>query len=125
MPMSDIQNLFIRLRGYMFSILALFAIGWGVTPYKTIFLSLIMGAAFSFYMLWTMVRSQQKLAKALKEGKKLRSLGTFTRFAIALLAVIIALEYPELFDPIVVLLGLMTVYIVIVIDYLIQILRNK
>lgn len=55
--------------------------------------------------------------EAVEKEQKVRSLGTMSRMASAALAVIIALEYPEYFHLISVVLGLMTSYLVIMIDF--------
>lgn len=122
--MQDIQQLFQRLRSYIFFILALFVIGWGVTPYHSVFLGLILGTSFSLYNLWVLARRQNKFGQAITEGKKIKSFGTFIRFAVAILAVILAMEYPHIFHLTSVILGLMTSYIVIMIDLFIQFIRK-
>jgi ATP synthase protein I len=122
--MQDIQQLFPRLRSYIFFILALFVIGWGFTPYHSIFLGLILGTSFSLYNLWILARRQQRIGQAITEGKKIKSFGTFTRFAVAILAIIIAMEYPHIFHVTSVILGLMTSYVVIMIDLFIQLIRK-
>ncbi|MFL6517019.1 MAG: ATP synthase subunit, partial [Bacillus sp. (in: firmicutes)] len=50
-------------------------------------------------------------------GKKPKSLGSLSRMAVAGIAALIALRYPEQFDMISLVIGLMTSYIVIMIDY--------
>ena len=54
----------------------------------------------------------------------MRSLGSLTRMAVGALAAVIALRYPEEFHMVSVVMGLMTVYLVIMIDYFIQHLRR-
>ena len=66
-----------------------------------------------------MVKKNKKFAQEVAEGKKTRSLGSLTRCLVAGLAVIIALEYPEYFHLISVVIGLMATYVVIMIDYFI------
>ncbi|MFC3886418.1 ATP synthase subunit I [Bacillus songklensis] len=122
--MQDIKQLFPRLRFYILFILALFVIGWGFTPYHSVFLGLILGTSFSLYNLWILARKQNKVGQAITEGKRIRSFGTFTRFAVAILAVMIAVEYPRIFHLTSVILGLMTSYIVIMIDLFIQLIRK-
>ncbi|HWO98606.1 MAG TPA: ATP synthase subunit I [Bacillus sp. (in: firmicutes)] len=122
--MQDVQQLFPRLRSYMFFILALFVIGWGFTPYHSVFLGLVLGTSLSLYNLWVLAKKQKQLGQAIVEGKKIKSFGTFTRFAVAILAVMIAMEYPHIFHLTSVILGLMTSYIVIIIDLFIQLIRR-
>lgn len=118
--MPEIKHSFTRQRKYMFFLLSFFVLGWGFTSYQSIFLGLILGTALSFFNLWLIVRKTIQFGKAVENGEKVRSLGTVSRMASAAFAVIIALEYPEHFHLISVVLGLMTSYIVIMIDFFLQ-----
>lgn len=118
--MSEIKVMFMRQRKYIFFLLALYSIGWGFTTYKAVFLGLFLGTSLSVFNLWLMVRKTDKFGDAVLQGKKVRSLGSFSRMATAALAVMIALEYPDSFHLISVVLGLMTSYIVIMIDFFLQ-----
>lgn len=123
--MDDLQQLFNRHRKYILYLLAIFVLGWGFTPYQSIFMGLILGTAISFFNLWMMVRRMDKFGEAVLAGRKMRSLGTLSRMAAAILAVFIAMQYPENFNLISVIIGLMTSYLVIVIDALISILFRR
>lgn len=118
--MSEIKSMYTRQRKYIFFLLALYVLGWGFTTYQSIFLGLILGTSLSMFNLWLMVRKADKFGEAVLQGKKVRSLGSFSRMATAALAVMIALKYPESFHLISVVLGLMTSYIVIMIDFFLQ-----
>jgi ATP synthase protein I len=118
--MSEYTVLTKRLLKYMLYLLALFTLGWGLTPYPTIFLSLILGTAFSLYKLWFMYRKVDRVGDAIVNQKKLRSLGSLQRIAVSGLAVLIALRFPETFHLISVIVGLMTFYMVILIDFVFQ-----
>jgi ATP synthase protein I len=118
--MQELQQMFQRQRKYIYYLLSVYTLGWGFTQYKTVFLSLILGTVISFYSLWTLVRKADRFGRAVIEGKKVRSLGTFSRMAAAGLAVLIVMRYPHYFSIIPVLLGLMTSYFVIIIDYFLQ-----
>lgn len=107
----------------MVFILAIYVLGWGFTDYQTVFAGLMLGTSLSLYNLWLINQKMKKFDQAIVEGKKIKSLGTMTRFASAGLAVIIAMEYPEHFHLISVVLGLMTAYFVIVIDFFIHLKR--
>ena len=115
--MSEIRTLFIRQRKYIFFLLAIYVLGWGFTPYQTIFLGLIFGTSLSLFNLWLMVRKTDNFGDSIVQGKKVRSIGTFSRMATAVFAVMIALEYPEKLHLISIVLGLMTSYLVIMIDF--------
>jgi ATP synthase protein I len=94
-------------------------LGWGVTEYQSVFLGLILGTSLSLYNLWNMVRKHYQFGKALQESKRI-SLGTASRMAAAIVAVFFALKFPDYLHLVSVILGLMTMYIVIMIDFLIQ-----
>ncbi|MBA2175273.1 ATP synthase subunit I [Halobacillus locisalis] len=116
--MEVYQHVIARQRKWMFYLLALLVLGWAVTPWQPIFLGLLLGSILSFYNLWLMQRKIRKLGEATAENRSVRGIGTFTRLASGALAVVIALQYEEYFHLISVVLGLMTAYIVIFIDYL-------
>lgn len=109
--------MFARQRRWMFSLLSIYVLGWGFTSYQSIFLGLVLGTSLSLFNLWLMVRKMDKFGDAVSQGKKVRSLGSFSRFATAALAVMIAMRYPEHFSLITMVIGLMTSYIVIIIDF--------
>lgn len=94
--------------------------GWGFSEYQAIFSGLILGTGVSLYNLWLLARRTSGFGDAVLEGKKVRSLGSFSRYAAAGFLVLIALEYPEQVHLISAVLGLMTSYFVIMIDFLIQ-----
>ncbi|MBU8881055.1 ATP synthase subunit I [Bacillus sp. FJAT-29790] len=122
--MQELQTIFIRQRKYIFLLLSIYVLGWGFTSYQSIFLGLILGTALSLFNLWLMVRRTEKFGEAVAKGEKVRSLGMISRMASAVLAVMIAMKYPEDFHLISVVFGLMTSYIVIMIDYFLQLLRK-
>ncbi|WP_141430969.1 ATP synthase subunit I [Bacillus sp. 03113] len=121
--MPEFKQIYVRQRKNILLLMSLYAIGWGVTPYKPVFLGLILGTAFSLINLWLLVRRTEHFDQAVKKGKKVRSFGMLSRMAVAVIAVMIAMEYPQNIHIISVVLGLMTSYIVIMIDYFLQTLR--
>ena len=123
--MQDLQYVFPRLRSYILYLLALYVLGWGFTSYKAVFAGLILGTALSLYNLWNLVRKFEQFGQALDEGKKPRSIGTVVRFATAALAVVITISYPKTFHIISVVVGLMTYYVVIIIDLVVQNMRRR
>lgn len=122
--MIEFQQMQSRQRKWMFYLLALLVLGWGFTPWESIFQGLLLGTALSFYNLWTMQRKISKLGEHSMDSsnnkKRKPNLGTVTRFATAALAAVIALQFEEHFHIISVVLGLMTAYFVIFIDYLLK-----
>lgn len=119
---SKQSDLLKRHRKYQLFILAIFVTGWGFSTYKEIFAGLILGTIIGFYNHWLLYRKVNKFAETVVTGGKMYSLGTVSRMAAAVLAVIIAMRYPEYFNIYAVVLGLMTSNIVIFIEF---ILSNK
>lgn len=116
--MYQFEQLMTRSKKYILYLLSIYVLGWGFTPYQTIFLGLILGTSFSLYNLWLLIRKSKQFQKAMEEGRSAKSLGTISRMATAGLAVLIALKFPEYFHLISVVIGLMTQYAVIMIDYI-------
>lgn len=114
--MTEYTQSFRRYMQFTLYLLAIFVMGWGITSYKALFLGLILGTIFSIYNLFNMFRKVDRLGEATVKGTKARSLGLLTRQAVAGLGVLIALRYPEYFNLLGVVSGLMTTYIIILID---------
>jgi ATP synthase protein I len=110
-----------RYMQYSLYLLALYVLGWGFTPYDLFFQGLIFGAVLGLFNLWSMFSKTKRLGQAALEGKKMYSLGTLSRFAVGGFAAIIAIRYPETFHIIGLVIGLMSAYIIILIDSLFQI----
>jgi|SRR5699024_2152102 len=106
-----------RQRKWMFYILAVFVLGAGFTPYPRVFLGLLLGSAASFYNLWLLQHKINAFAESAEKNQRARGLGTLSRMAAAVLVVLIALRYDDYFDMIFVIIGLMTSYLVIMIDF--------
>lgn len=118
--MPEIHVMFSRQRRWMFFLLSIYVLGWGFTSYQSIFLGLIFGTCLSLFNLWLMVRKTVKFGESIEQGRKVRGLGSFSRFATAALAVVVSMRYPEQLHLISVVIGLMTAYIVIMIDFFTQ-----
>ncbi|MFG6119458.1 MULTISPECIES: ATP synthase subunit I [Thalassobacillus] len=116
--MEAYQQMITRQRKWMFYLLALFVLGWGLTPYTSIFLGLLLGGSLSFYNLWLMQRKVDKFGEATAQLKSVKGIGSFSRLMAGALAVLIALQFEEYFHLHAVVLGLMTAYVVIMIDFL-------
>ncbi|WP_066310015.1 ATP synthase subunit I [Bacillus sp. FJAT-29814] len=122
--MPELQAMFSRQRRWIFYLLSIYVLGWGFTAYKSIFLGLIFGTSLSLFNLWLMVRKTDQFGEKVLQRKKVRSLGSFSRMATGALAVVVAMRYPEEFHLISVVIGLMTSYIVIMIDFFIHSVKN-
>ncbi len=122
--MENLSQMSKRYYKYIFFLMSIYVLGWGFTAYQPIFLGLILGTTLSLYNLIVMVRKSNRFSKAVEEGKRVGSLGTFSRLASGALAVLIVLEFPEHLHLVSTVLGLMTIYIVIMIDFFLQNLRK-
>ncbi|MBD8069505.1 ATP synthase subunit I [Bacillus sp. PS06] len=120
MQQQDNGTMIKRHRKYLFYLIAVFLLGWGFTTYDTAFMGLIVGTITSFYNHLLLYRKVNKFGDTVVNGGKMYSLGTVSRMAAAGLAVFISLRYPEHVNVYFVILGLMTSYIVIFIDFMIQ-----
>jgi ATP synthase protein I len=106
--------------------LSIFVIGWALSPYDSVFLGLLLGGSGSLYNLWLMYRKTNKLGTAAANSQKQPSLGSFSRLMTGGLAILIATRYPETFHLVSVVVGLMSSYIIIFIDFFtFQTLRRK
>ncbi|MET1181478.1 MULTISPECIES: ATP synthase subunit I [Bacillales] len=122
--MLELEKMFNRQLKYMLYLMGIYILGVGFTSHDSVFQGLLLGTAFSLFIFWSMVKKNKKFAQEVAEGKKTRSLGSLTRMSVAGLAAIIALRYPDEFQVVCVVLGLMTVYFVIMIDYFMQNIRR-
>lgn len=116
--MPEFIEMYNRQRKWILYLLSIYVLGWGFTAHQSVFLGLILGTVFSFIILQLLVRRMKRFDKAVDQGKKVRSLGSLSRLAVAAIAILIALRWPDYFQTVSVVLGLMTTYIVIMIDYL-------
>lgn len=122
--MQQLDQMFNRQRKYIVYLLGIYVLGAIFTTYDTIFQGLILGTMFSLFIFWSMVQKNKKFTEAAVEGRKIRSLGSMTRMSAGALAAVIVLRYPDQFQMVSMVMGLMTVYLVIMIDYFIQHLRR-
>lgn len=122
--MQELDKMFSKQRKYFLYLIGIYAVGVLLTKYDTVFQGLILGTIFSLFIYLSMVQKYKKFSEAITKGSKKQSLGSLTRMSIAALAAVIALRYPEKFQIVSVILGLMTVYFVIMIDYFLQHLRR-
>src|SRR3954471_23367827 len=114
--MPEFKMMFVRQRKMMFFLLSFYVLGWGFTSHQSIFLGLILGTSLSLFNLWVLDRKMKQFGEVMVNGGKIRSLGLLTRMATAVFAVLVAMEYSNYIHLISVVIGLMTAYIVIMID---------
>lgn len=115
--MPDVQTIYRQQQRYILFLLSIYVLGWGFTSYQTIFLGLILGTAFGLFNMWLLAKRMDKFGDAVVRGEKVRSLGMISRMATAILAVMLAVKYPDIIHLYSVILGLMTPYFVIMIEF--------
>lgn len=123
--MLELQQLYERIRKYLYYLLALFVLGWGFTYYQAVFLGLILGTSLGFFNLRILMKRTNRFGEAVVEGKKMRSLGMLTRMAIAVIGTAVVLWYPVHFNLIGFVVGLMIPYAVILLDFFVQAFRIR
>lgn len=118
--MPELQQSITRQRKYLIYVLALFVLLWGFADNQSIYAGLALGTSLSLYNHWMIGRRIQRFSKAVEEGRKVPSVGTVLRMGSAALAAMIAIQNPDQFHLISTVIGLMTAYAVIMIDFGIQ-----
>lgn len=122
--MGELANNVIRTSIYTVLLIVVYSLGWLFTPYAEFFTGLVLGTVFSLLNIFIMYRRVNRIGQAALTEKKIYSAGSFTRYASAALAILIALSFPEAFNLVGVIMGLLTAYIIIFIDSFIQHLRS-
>ena len=95
--MPEYKSIFKRVRKYILFLLALYVLVGVLRPIKAIFLGLILGTSLSLFNLWVLVRKMKQFGEVMVNGGKIHSLGLLTRMATAVFAVLVAMEYSELY----------------------------
>lgn len=115
--MFGLEKLYKSQKRLLNSLIIIYLACYFLLSYKTIFLGLILGTLCGYFNLWLMVTRTSKYIKSVVQNdRKAMSLGTFSRMALAAGATMLAVYYPEFFSLYAVILGLMTIYIVIMIN---------
>ncbi|CAM5192141.1 ATP synthase protein I OS=Ureibacillus acetophenoni OX=614649 GN=SAMN05877842_10169 PE=4 SV=1 [Ureibacillus acetophenoni] len=123
--MLDLHHIFTMQKKALFFLFALCALGWGFTPYGSIFLGIGIGAFFGTYNFWILVRRMDKFDRNFSEGKRTASIGTALRFGSGVAAVAIAISLPEYFHLISTVIGLMIPYVILIIGAIVYLVKNK
>lgn len=111
------ERMIIRQRKWMLYLLALFVLGAGFTPYTSLFYGLSLGSLVSFYNLWLMQKKIRDFSQAVINKEKIRGLGMVSRLAAVALGVLIVFRFEEHISMIAFIVGLMTAYLMIMVDY--------
>lgn len=117
--MQEMQRIYTKQKKYIFFLLGACALGWGFTPYSTIFAGFALGSIFGLYNFWILVRRMEKFDRVMIEGKGRAGLGTTFRFASGVAAVAIALALPTYFHLISTVIGLMIPYVLLIVERII------
>ncbi|MFF2753418.1 ATP synthase subunit I [Psychrobacillus sp. NPDC058041] len=123
--MHEMQRIYTKQRKYIFFLLAACALGWGFTPYSTIFAGLALGSLFGLYNFWILVRRMEKFDRVLTDGKGRAGLGTTFRFASGVAAVAIALALPEYIHLVSTVIGLMIPYVLLIVERIMFYTKNQ
>ncbi|UZJ79183.1 ATP synthase subunit I [Fictibacillus sp. KU28468] len=122
--MTEYTMTYRRYIKYTLFMLSFFVLGYGVTSCKSIFLGLSFGTLFSLFNLWSMYSSIERLGQAVINQQKVRTMGSLSRLLMGGLAALIAMRFPQFFNLLSVVIGLMTVYIIMLIDSLTKTIRT-
>lgn len=114
--MLEMQRIYTKQKKYIIFLLAACVLGWGFTPYSTIFAGLALGSLFGLYNFWILVRRMEKFDRVLSGEKGRAGLGTTLRFASGVASVAIALSLPNYFHLVSTVIGLMIPYVLLIVE---------
>lgn len=117
--MSNYVQMVARQRKWMLYLLMILVLGAGFAPGKSVFLGLLLGSVISFYNLFLLQRKISDFAEKVKREERPNGLGTVSRLAAVALGVIIALRYEAYFNMVALVIGFMSSYLIILIDFLV------
>ncbi|WP_213422237.1 ATP synthase subunit I [Bhargavaea massiliensis] len=122
--MENLRQIHNRQKRALFFLLAMLALGWGFSPWPTVFAGLILGVLFGLYNFWILTRRMERFDRALANGKKAPSLGSGLRFASGIAAAAIAVSLPETFNLIATVIGLMIPYLFLLAERIISQMKH-
>ncbi|WP_026691590.1 ATP synthase subunit I [Alteribacter aurantiacus] len=111
-----------RITMYAFVLIIVYALLALVTPYETLFMGLILGTAFSILNLYVTYTQVKRVSNSALQGTKF-AFGTATRIVIAVICILTAVSFPDLFNLAGALIGLMSTYAIIMIEPVFHIKR--
>lgn len=118
--MVDYERMAKRQQKWMLYLLIIFLLGALLTPYEHIFLGLLLGHVVSYYGLRLLHNRGKAYGKAIVEDGRPPGLGTFLRLVGAAIAILIAIKFEHKVHLIAVVCGLMTSYVVMLVDLFIN-----
>ncbi|MER1984341.1 MAG: ATP synthase subunit I [Solibacillus sp.] len=122
--MLDLHHTFAVQKRALFFLVAVCAIGWGFSPYDSIFAGVALGAFFGTYNFWLLVRRMEKFDRSISEGTKVASVGSAMRFGSGVAAVAVAISLPQYFHLISTVIGLMIPYVFLVTMQVVHHVKN-
>ena len=122
--MLNLHHIFAMQKKAFFFLLVVCALGWGFSPYDSIFAGIALGAFFGTYNFWILVRRMEKFDRSISEGTKVASIGTALRFGSGVAAVAIAISLPQYFHLISTVIGLMIPYIFLVVERVVHHIKS-
>ena len=122
--MLDLHHTFAMLKKAFFFLLAICALGWGFSPYDSMFAGIALGAFFGTYNFWILVRRMEKFDRSMSEGTRAPSIGMAYRFFSGVAAVAIAISLPQYFHLISTVIGLMIPYIFLILERIVHHVKN-
>lgn len=115
--MSDYKRMAIRQKIWMFGIIALVLIGAALSSNEYFFFGLLLGTGISYFNLWLLHRKISVLAESEQTVGLKSGFGTISRLAASVLGVVLAIRYDLSIAGY--LIGLMTAYPVMMLDFVI------
>ena len=122
--MLNLHHIFAMQKKAFFFLLVVCALGWGFSPYDSVFAGIALGAFFGTYNFWILVRRMEKFDRSISEGTKVASIGTALRFGSGVAAVAIAISLPQYFHLISTVIGLMIPYIFLVVERVVHHIKS-
>ena len=122
--MLNLHHIFAMQKKAFFFLLAVCALGWGFSPYDSIFAGIALGAFFGTYNFWILLRRMEKFDRSISEGTKVASVGSALRFGSGVAAVAVAISLPQYFHLISTVIGLMIPYVFLVIMQIVHHVKN-
>ncbi|MEK4530485.1 ATP synthase subunit I [Solibacillus sp. FSL W7-1472] len=122
--MLNLHHVFAMQKKAFFFLLAICTLGWGFSPYDSIFAGITLGAFFGTYNFWILLRRMEKFDRSISEGTKVASIGTALRFGSGVAAVAIAISLPQYFHLISTVIGLMIPYIFLVVERVVHHIKS-
>ena len=115
--MEEYNRLVDRQQKWMLYLLVFFLLAMIITPYKKIFMSILLGYVAGYYSLRFLSARVKRFAESVAEEGKARSLGTFVRFAGMALLAVLAVKFPDKIHIPSLAGGLGLAYILLFVDY--------